>query len=517
TAPRGDLRRAVRRRGGAAHAPDLGGRTPSRHGRADRRRRRRVVRRLRAIRGSRARRTALARPRPPGRRADAEGARAPGAPLRRDARSAPARGGCNTRERPLRAVDGGLPARAPPRAVGAGVRLGRAGSARAARAGDRRAPAPRRGDLPAGRPAPEGRPRLDGVLARAPLAASRLAGARARDLAPGPAQDPRSPRQGGAKARVRARPAPGDPAPPQDRLRRPARPLVPRRAARVRRGRAARPTCRGARPAAPRDRRAAVARARRGQRRSRAPALVSRHARALAANARRGGAAGTGRRCRRMSRRTALALVAAACVLPRLGILLYERGSILAAFTEKSDDFAQTFVASGTFGFIPGHPSAWTQPLYAFFLIPIYWIFGRTWWAVGGAQILVALGTALLVYAIGRRFVSERAGVLAAVVATLNPYLVWHDVHLNREILDQLLGAALVLLTLLCAERRSPRLAAALGLVLGLAILSNTRLIFLPIVVCAFLLWRARAWRPVVVALVVCALPLAAWAGRNAS
>jgi len=218
-----------------------------------------------------------------------------------------------------------------------------------------------------------------------------------------------------------------------------------------------------------------------------------------------------------MSRRTALALVAAACVLPRLGILLYERGSILAAFTEKSDDFAQTFVASGTFGFIPGHPSAWTQPLYAFFLIPIYWIFGRTWWAVGGAQILVALGTALLVYAIGRRFVSERAGVLAAVVATLNPYLVWHDVHLNREILDQLLGAALVLLTLLCAERRSPRLAAALGLVLGLAILSNTRLIFLPIVVCAFLLWRARAWRPVVVALVVCALPLAAWAGRNAS
>jgi Dolichyl-phosphate-mannose-protein mannosyltransferase len=219
-----------------------------------------------------------------------------------------------------------------------------------------------------------------------------------------------------------------------------------------------------------------------------------------------------------MSRRTAYGLVVAAAVLPRLAILLYERGAVLTSFTEKSDDFARTFVATGTFGFIPGQPSAWTQPLYGFFLIPIYWIFGRHWWAVGGAQILVAVGTALLVCAIGRRFISERAGPIAAVIATLNPYLVWHDVHVNREILDQLLAAALVLLTLLLAERRrSAGFAALLGLVLGLAILSNTRLLLLPIVVAAYLLWQARAWQPVVVALVVCALPLAAWAGRNAA
>ena len=57
----------------------------------------------------------------------------------------------------------------------------------------------------------------------------------------------------------------------------------------------------------------------------------------------------------------------------------------------------------GTFGFIPGEPSAYTQPLYGFFLVPIYWIFGRTWWSVGGAQIVVATLTALLVYAIGAR------------------------------------------------------------------------------------------------------------------
>ena len=51
------------------------------------------------------------------------------------------------------------------------------------------------------------------------------------------------------------------------------------------------------------------------------------------------------------------------------------------------DSFATTFVHSGTYGFIPGEPSAWTQPGYSFFLIPVYWIFGRNWPAVGLLQI----------------------------------------------------------------------------------------------------------------------------------
>ena len=125
-------------------------------------------------------------------------------------------------------------------------------------------------------------------------------------------------------------------------------------------------------------------------------------------------------------RRPYLWLIAAAAIVPRLIVLVHERGRILTAFTDKSDDFAQTFVHHGTFGFIPGEPSAYTQPLYGFFLVPIYWIFGRTWWAVGGAQIVVATITALLVYAIGAQVMS-RAPDAAAIAATLNPYLVWHD------------------------------------------------------------------------------------------
>jgi 4-amino-4-deoxy-L-arabinose transferase-like glycosyltransferase len=185
-----------------------------------------------------------------------------------------------------------------------------------------------------------------------------------------------------------------------------------------------------------------------------------------------------------------------------VAVLLHERGSILQDFAEKSDDFARTFVATGTFGLIPGEPSAYTQPLYAWFLIPLYWIFGRHWWIVGGAQIVVAVLTAWVVYAIGRRLGSHRIGLIAALATTLHPYLVWHDVHVNREILDGLLGALAVWLTIVTVDRRSWRWAGLLGLDLGVAILGNTRLLLLPVALAAYVAWRLGSARLAALAIV---------------
>jgi 4-amino-4-deoxy-L-arabinose transferase-like glycosyltransferase len=222
---------------------------------------------------------------------------------------------------------------------------------------------------------------------------------------------------------------------------------------------------------------------------------------------------------RRVSRRVSFALLAAIVAVPRLIALLVERGDILTAFTDKSDDFARTFLASGTYGFVAGHPSAYTQPLYGFFLVQIYWIFGRHWEVIGIAQILVAIGTALIVYEIGRRVVSGTVGFVAAAVASLHPYLIWHDVHLNREILDQFLAAAIVLLTLIVAARPSIRIAALLGLALGLGILGNVRLAALPLLVAAFVVARTgldrRAVGIVVAILGVAALTVTPWLVRN--
>ena len=196
-------------------------------------------------------------------------------------------------------------------------------------------------------------------------------------------------------------------------------------------------------------------------------------------------------------------------------MLALERGDILAEFTEKSDDFARTLAASGTFGFLPGEPSAYTQPLYGWFLAAVYWLFGRNWLAVGLTQTALAVATALLVTAIGRRELSARAGVVAGLLVALHPYLVWHDVHVNREVVDGVVAAALVLATLVAARNRSLPYAALAGGIAGVAILDNTRLVGLPILVAAYLLWRRRGFLPAGAAIAAAVLAVTPWVVRN--
>ena len=217
--------------------------------------------------------------------------------------------------------------------------------------------------------------------------------------------------------------------------------------------------------------------------------------------------------------RTAVILLLVATALPRLVALLYARSSVVDDFTEKGDVFAKTFLDHGTYGFIPGHPSAYTQPLYGWFLVPLYWIFGRSWEVVGLAQVAVACGTTLIVWQIGRRWLSPAIGLLAALAVAVHPYLVWHDVHMNREILDHFLAASIVYLTLLAAERFTPAIGLGLGAVLGLAILSNVRLEALPFVLLAYLAFVRRRWSWVGAAALVagCAVVVMPWVIRNAA
>jgi len=220
-----------------------------------------------------------------------------------------------------------------------------------------------------------------------------------------------------------------------------------------------------------------------------------------------------------VNRRVAYSALAFVCAVPRFGVLLHVRDVITGSNAEKSDLFAQLFVAHGTYGLIPGEPSAYTQPLYGWFLIPIYWIFGRSWASIGLSQIALAVVTAWLVYEIGRRVIGLRAGLVGAAIATLNPYLIWHDVHVNREIVDQVCATALVLLTLIVAERPSRKLATLLGAVTGLALLGNSRLVFLPILCAVYLAFRLPRTRASALAcglvLVGAGVVVAPWLIRN--
>ena len=215
-----------------------------------------------------------------------------------------------------------------------------------------------------------------------------------------------------------------------------------------------------------------------------------------------------------MTRRTAYTIVALLAGLPRLAVLLHEREAIVSQ-AEKSIIFAQTFVEHGTFGFLPGQPSANTQPLYGWFLIPIQWVFDGNWLAIGLAQVVVSIVVAIVVYEIGRRFLAPRWAVVGAGIATLQPYLIWHDVHVNREILDQLCAALLVLLTLEVADRPRRWVAVLLGIDTGLAMLGNTRLVLIPILCAVYLL--VRRVPPAVAALVLvgAAVAVTPWIVRN--
>src|SRR2546423_6707929 len=115
----------------------------------------------------------------------------------------------------------------------------------------------------------------------------------------------------------------------------------------------------------------------------------------------------------------------------------------------------------------------------------------------------------------GARVLSRGGVSSAALLATLNPFLVWHAVHLNREVLDQFVGAGLILCTLVAADRRSARWAAAAGIFGGLAVLGNVRLLFIPLVVAAYLVIRSGwSWAPVAL-VAAAALTVTPWVIRN--
>src|SRR4026208_1441654 len=97
-----------------------------------------------------------------------------------------------------------------------------------------------------------------------------------------------------------------------------------------------------------------------------------------------------------MKRSTAAVIVVVVAAVPRLLVLARERATILEEFVDKSARFATTLVDHGTFGFLPGVPSAYTQPLYGWFLAALYWPFGRSWPPPGAPPLPPARPTARL-------------------------------------------------------------------------------------------------------------------------
>jgi 4-amino-4-deoxy-L-arabinose transferase-like glycosyltransferase len=181
---------------------------------------------------------------------------------------------------------------------------------------------------------------------------------------------------------------------------------------------------------------------------------------------------------------------------------------------------AQNIVAGHGFAWIDGQPTSIRPPLYPALLAGVWTLSSNNLQAVRALQILLALGTAVLVYILGLRLYGPSVGGWAAVVCWLYPSLIFCNFLILTETLFTLLLVAFVLLAVLLVQTSRTMFAPACGIALGLGALTRSILWPMPLVLCPVLvvLIRAPLARRLMLPCLVLAgygLVVAPWAIRN--
>jgi 4-amino-4-deoxy-L-arabinose transferase-like glycosyltransferase len=187
------------------------------------------------------------------------------------------------------------------------------------------------------------------------------------------------------------------------------------------------------------------------------------------------------------------------------------------------------------FEFLPGaphrsRPSADHPPLTVFTILPVI----ATGDAIGLAEsttqlivrfqmLLTGLVGIVLISLLARRLAGDTAGLIAAGIAALYPYLWVNDGLIMSESLAVVLVVGALLLTFRLAERPKLGTAMALGLLCGAAALSRAELILMAPLLALPLLrtWRGRSWadrlKPVAVVAAGAVLVVGPWVAFNLS
>jgi len=206
-----------------------------------------------------------------------------------------------------------------------------------------------------------------------------------------------------------------------------------------------------------------------------------------------------------------------------VGFLL--RGACILAFpVEPMNDpsffhrFAVNLLNGNGYG--NGDLKAFYPPGMSFLLAGWYGITEPTPFAGKWLNGLVGAATVLLVYAIGRRTVGERAGKWAAVLAAVMPTLVFYSATLGYELILGFIFLATVYLGLLIRDTKGSGVlpCVLLGLVLGFGSLIKPICLPLPMVLIVWwwllgLRGRALVYGAVVLAVMACVV--APWTLRN--
>jgi 4-amino-4-deoxy-L-arabinose transferase-like glycosyltransferase len=123
--------------------------------------------------------------------------------------------------------------------------------------------------------------------------------------------------------------------------------------------------------------------------------------------------------------RSTPALLAVACVVlvaGRLGVAASVRGTFFTTGQQIYDHVAES-VRHGNGFSNAGRPNVENPPLYPLAVAAAYEVGGRDWWSVAVLQALFDVGSLLLLFVLTRRLFGQAAGLVAAFLFALYPYL----------------------------------------------------------------------------------------------
>ena len=192
-----------------------------------------------------------------------------------------------------------------------------------------------------------------------------------------------------------------------------------------------------------------------------------------------------------------LLILVATALVPRVIMLSSVAGDEFFADpvmdTQVYDDWSWTIVSGEYHGqaelYLSG--SYYMGPLYAYFLVAVYSVFGHSVLAACILGVLIGVGTVLLVHGAARRLYGPKVGFFAGLVAALYPALFFYDAALLMSNLLVFLTA--LMLYLIVAGQQGDRWYHWLGagLCIGLYALGRANiLLFAPVLA----LWVFFAW-----------------------
>ncbi len=151
---------------------------------------------------------------------------------------------------------------------------------------------------------------------------------------------------------------------------------------------------------------------------------------------------------------------------------------LVADGVARGDGFVDPFTRIHDPNATPG-PTAQHPPLTSLVLVPVAWVAGESQLAMRFTMVVLGTVTVGLIGLLARRLAGDAAGLVAAGLAAVYPYLWVNDGLIMSETISALLVVAAMYTTYSLFDRGRLRTALVLGVLCGLATLARAELVLL--------------------------------------